>query len=153
MAGKPFSRTRRILGFWAKVTVQANECWQWQGSKNQLGYGQFWNGSNLVSAHRFAYELLIGEIPPDRELDHLCRNTSCVNPEHLETVSHKENIKRGILPVMMRQRQLSKTHCPQGHPYNVANTYTPPSHIKIGKPNRSCRICHKEGAQRWRATH
>ena len=136
-------RGKRIDSFWAKVRVLKNECWQWQGSKNQLGYGQFWGGGKLVSAHRFAYELLLGKIPPDRQLDHLCRNTSCVNPAHLEIVTGSENVKRGLLPNIMRQRQLNKTHCPQGHPYDEQNTYLRPD--KLG---RECKACRKETKKR-----
>ncbi len=81
--------------FWAKVS-KTDECWLWTGSKND-GYGKFRPVANQrpVLAHRYAYELLVGPIPRDLTLDHLCRVHSCVNPEHLEPVTRRENILRG----------------------------------------------------------
>src|SRR3954468_18429534 len=77
--------------FWAKVEKTA-ECWNWTGYTLSSGYGRFRgrragnDTASKVLAHRFSYELLIGPIPPGLVLDHLCRNTSCVNPAHLEPV-------------------------------------------------------------------
>jgi HNH endonuclease len=77
--------------FWEKVE-QGEGCWLWTGAIDR-GYGQFvWNGRKR--AHRVAYELIIGPIPEGLELDHLCRNKSCVRPEHLEPVTKAENIRR-----------------------------------------------------------
>ncbi len=112
--------------FWAKVD-KTETCWLWTGSLNQQGYGQVAvrvaGRQTSARAHRFAHELLVGPIPDGLELDHLCRVRNCVNPAHLEPVTHAENLRRS--PTAFRRlgdRQRAKTHCPQGHPYDEANT-------------------------------
>ena len=127
--------------FWAKVEVCPNGCWEWRGATNGKGYGQFWNGERAIPAHRFLYELFIKKIDGDLEIDHLCRNQKCVNPSHLEAVTHRENLRRG----MGRQHWLRKTHCKHGHPFNEENTYTRPGTIW-----RDCRICHKRWSRETR---
>lgn len=72
----------------------ADGCWVWTGSTNSRGYGQITINKKSKKAHRVMYELIRGTIPDGMELDHLCRVKSCVNPEHLEAVTHSENIKR-----------------------------------------------------------
>lgn len=83
---------------WAFVE-KTDSCWLWTGSKTRVGYGQMrvgGAGSRKTGVHRVAYELLVGRIPKGLDLDHLCRNTLCVNPDHLEPVTRKENLARGI---------------------------------------------------------
>lgn len=85
--------------FWAKVE-KTSGCWYWRGAVAGR-YGRFWVGSTrsdgrLLQAHRFAYELLIGPIPPELTIDHLCLNKLCVNPDHMEPVTGAENTRRHI---------------------------------------------------------
>lgn len=121
--------------FWSKVE-KTDTCWLWTAAKNTDGYGRFKGIDRLVQAHRFAYEQLIGPIPEGLHLDHLCRVRACVNPAHLEPVTLTENLRRG------RNPRSEKTHCPQGHPYDEANTYVSP------RGGRFCRICRNESARR-----
>lgn len=80
--------------FWRKVQKTPG-CWRWTGAIQSAGYGSIGLGEGRVgSAHRVAYELLVGPIPPGLTIDHLCRNTWCVNPAHLEAVTHQENVRR-----------------------------------------------------------
>lgn len=124
--------------FLSRVKLQPNGCWEWQGCLSDGGYGRFWCQEGVAPAHHFLYELILGAIPQGFELDHLCKNCKCVNPDHLEVVTHRENVQRGLFPELARQRQLSKTHCPYGHPYDRVNTY-----IKPNGKERDCRTCRK----------
>lgn len=99
--------------FWAKVQ-RTDSCWVWTGALTHKGYGVFHDyGNRTIQSHCFAYEHFVGSIPGDLEIDHLCRNRACVNPAHLEPVTHRTNILRGTALI---------THCPQGHAYDEANT-------------------------------
>src|SRR5687767_10789272 len=83
----------------AKVSVnQQSGCWVWTGSMYRSGYAQIrmgGRGGPLRRAHRVAFEIFRGPIPDGLELDHLCRVKACVNPWHLEPVTHAENMLRG----------------------------------------------------------
>jgi len=105
--------------FWSKVDA-SGDCWEYTGYINSDGYGRCHVrdvGHMLV--HRLAYELLIGPIPPELCIDHLCRNRRCVNPDHLEAVTPQLNTLRGATIPAVHSR---KTHCPRGHPYDETNT-------------------------------
>ena len=122
--------------FWGRVNKQGvpwqgTRCWEWRGYLAEDGYGLFSPHHHNVPAHRFAYESLIGPIPVGLQLDHLCRNRACVNPSHLEPVTARTNQLRGIGPPATNAR---KTHCPQGHPYDLPNT-------NWYKNHRRCRTC------------
>jgi len=107
-------------------------CWNWIGSCDNKGYGRVGNHIGSGLSHRTMYELHRESIPLDLQIDHLCQNTGCVNPYHMEIVDNATNYSRRI----------RKTHCPQGHPYSILNTYNRPSSPEI----RRCRICRqKEG--------
>lgn len=99
-----------------KVKVDGiTNCWIWIGAAIPLGYGRFsWKPCGGY-AHRAAYMLFKGKIPSGKELDHLCRVPSCVNPDHLEAVTHKVNTYRSPI------HNANKTHCPQGHPLSGRN--------------------------------
>lgn len=121
---------------WAKVRKSAG-CWLWMGSRNALGYGQVQRGrrgEGLIQAHRATYELIVGPIPAGLELDHLCRQPSCVRPDHLEPVTQAEN----------KRRANQHPDCVNGHPFDEANTYI----RRDGA--RMCRACHRERARRGR---
>jgi hypothetical protein len=82
--------------FWENVDG-SGDCWEWTGTKLPTGYGKLSVNQHKIYAHRYAYELLVGPIPEGLELDHLCRNRPCVNPDHLEPVTHAENNRRARL--------------------------------------------------------
>lgn len=149
-----YGDTRLPQRFWAKVTVDpATGCWVWTAAKAPNGYGKVQAGSrrdgtrHIRSAHRFAYEALMGPVPEGKQLDHLCRVRACVNPAHMEPVTNRENTMRGALPANMRARggahNRAKTHCRNGHPYSEANTY-------VYKNQRYCRACNNEQTRRRR---
>lgn len=133
-----------LVRFEAKVIKDAG-CWLWIGAKQSGGYGRFMVCSDprtLILAHRYSYELARGPIPDGLTLDHLCRNTSCVNPEHLEPVTRAVNAQRG-------SRNAVKTHCDYGHEFTPENIYAAPSRPEI----RDCRACRKvRSAERHAAT-
>ena|SRR3990167_3261492 len=118
--------------FWSKVE-KTDSCWNWKGSRIQ-GYGYFRLGK-WRRAHRISYEWSKGKIPNGLQIDHLCRNRSCVNPNHMELVTLQENVKRGDSGLW----QKLKTHCPQGHEYNKENIGS----WGLKRNKRSCKICHK----------
>lgn len=80
--------------FWSKVN-KTDSCWIWTATLYDSGYGRFRYNNKWNKAHRIAYNFLVGEIPEGLELDHLCRVRCCVNPDHLEPVTHRENMVRG----------------------------------------------------------
>lgn len=124
-----------IERFWSRVDA-SGDCWEWTGGRDRNGYARFHLGFQPRPAelvHRIAYRLLVGPIQPGLQLDHLCRVRHCVNPDHLEPVTATVNVRRSTAPA----RQLQKTHCPSGHPYDQENTYFQPDGA------RRCRLCHR----------
>ena len=127
--------------FWPKVDVSHPlGCWEWIAYVNPKGYGDFNVSGRPVHAHRVAYELLRGPIPDGLHLDHLCRNTSCVNPDHLEAVTPADNALRGFGVLAKHAR---KTTCARGHVFTAENT----SLTKLG---RRCRTCHRQNEKERR---
>ncbi len=113
--------------FWSKV-AKTKDCWEWTAARAGGGYGRFYLDGHLVQAHRFAYEVERGPVPDGLVLDHLCRNTACVRPDHLEAVEHGENLRRGT-----KLKHLKV--CKSGR------------HDMAGRnlmPGRRCRACHNE---------
>jgi len=173
-----------LARFFAKIRPLSNGCWEWTAYKTKRllqtvagdwrvdgGYGMFWlNGTN-VCAHAAAYVHCIGAVPEGLELDHLCRNRACVNPTHLEPVTHSVNMRRGQHAASYseitkqrvsaakrgktrpwtdewRARLLAhniakgqRTHCKYGHEYDEANTYWRTE--SNGRKSRMCRTCYK----------
>lgn len=134
--------------FWPKVRGgDVETCWEWTAATCGRGYAHFaLGGGRTTKGHRFAYALLIGDVPDDLKLDHLCRNIICVNPWHLEPVPQQVNILRGE-SVAARNREV--TACPSGHPYTPENT-------RNYRGRRYCWTCHRLRARQrraWPRTH
>lgn len=139
----------RIL---ARVIVADDGCWVWQSTKKD-GYGMAVVGYSVDPrrpvkrpAHRVAYEASIGPVPPGLDLDHLCRNRACCNPAHLEPVTRRENVLRGMLPAMMRDKAAAQTHCYKGHPLSGDN-------LQLQGPNKKFRVCRTCRAHRRRIAY
>lgn len=135
---------RMLSRFWAKVD-KSDGCWMWTAAKKQYGYGVFNAGGKFVLAHRFAYELLVGEIPNGLMCCHHCDTPSCVNPAHIFLGTNKDNAadrdkkNRLILPVESQFK--CKPSCKYGHEYTPENTYIHTG--RQGKPFRGCLICQR----------
>ena len=106
-------------------------CWIWLGPVSG-GYGRVSLQGARFSAHRVSFEALCGPIPDGKEIDHLCRVRCCVNPGHLEAVTHRENLRRASVPSTLNA---AKTHCDRGHQFDSGNTRN------YGKRHR--RVCLK----------
>lgn len=111
-------------------------CWLWKASRVEGGYGQIVRGGRHYRAHRYIYELLVGDIPTGMQLDHLCRQRSCVNPDHLRLVTNRENV---FAPGSKTRTKANaeKTHCLRGHEFTAENTET------RRNGGRRCRECHR----------
>lgn len=114
-------------------------CWIWLLYRDKDGYGRYTAGTTRWLAHRWYYEQHVGPIPDGLEIDHLCRVRACVNPEHMEPVTHAENSRRGIQPGSLL------THCIHGHEFTPENTYARPG------GGRDCRTCIRERVARYNA--
>lgn len=102
------------------VSIDANGCWNWTGTKSPKGYALTQVDGVSKRAHRVIYELTNGPVPTGLQLDHLCRNRGCVNPDHLEPVTGKVNVLRGV---GVTAQNAKKTHCHRGHPLSGDNIY------------------------------
>lgn len=153
--GRTHLRVAPADRFWSKVDKngpipehrpELGPCWNWLGSKHHTGYGYFYLGEidgvrRHGLAHRFSYELQYGAIPVDLEIDHLCRNRSCVNPSHAETVTRVENVRRGKSPSTLTA---ATGVCRQGHEMSADNVYVFP-----GDGGRRCRKCMRNRQNEW----
>jgi HNH endonuclease len=110
-----------------------SDCWVWPGRIDSDGYGRL---GHRQLAHRAVYVAARGPIPANYEIDHLCMNRACFNPDHLEVTTHSENTHRAVL---------SRTHCKRGHLWNQENTYTRPL-----DGSRFCRTCNLENTRSYR---
>lgn len=127
--------------FMSKVEV-TDGCWEWSGAVQSSGYGNFWAGGVHYLAHRFSYETFVGHIPDGFVIDHLCRNRTCVCPEHLEPVTQSKNVHRS--PYTLVSLNSAKTECHKGHHLSGKNLYTCPS------GTRYCKECRRRrDRDRW----
>lgn len=137
-------RTKKNLlhRFFQKVEIPfSNGCWVWKSSLDQKGYARMWSGTQSIPAYRFIYTELIGPIPPNHDLHHVCGNgaSGCVNPFHLKPLTRKDHIHISNGPCGINAR---KTYCKHGHPLFGANLYQHPN------GGRTCRICvNKSGVE------
>lgn len=138
--------------FWEKIEF-VEDCWLWVASKDTGGYGVFFVGklhgrTKNARAHVYSYELFVGPKPKGMDLDHLCRNRACVNPAHLEPVTRRENVMRGltvtgVYGAVLQNRQ--KTHCVNGHMFTTKNTRL---EFRRGSWRRRCLACGTESKRR-----
>lgn len=130
--GKTYSRRGApLIDRLEASMVKTAHCWIWAKHLNGDGYGVIRVGGRIQMAHRVSYEVHVGPIPDGLVIDHLCRNRACMRPDHLEPVSHAENVRRGAS--MER-----KTHCSSGHEFTEENTYWV----------RHCVTCQRESRKR-----
>lgn len=127
-------KPRPAIERWERLVIKVDDgCWLWTGATQAGGYGRFFGEDRkAVLVHRWTYEHFVGPIPDGLTIDHLCRNTSCVNPDHLEPVTREVNAHRG-------NPNAGKTHCTNGHEFTPENTYVPPKRPGV----RACRACRK----------
>lgn len=129
---------------WKSINPETG-CWEWTRTLSEDGYGKVpISGSRYGSVHRISYQIAKGEIPDGFELDHLCRNRRCFNPDHLEPVTRRTNVVRGLLPGMMKRKAVSQTHCKNGHLLFGENLVLQGPEKKF----RVCRICRAERQKR-----
>jgi hypothetical protein len=136
----PILTPDELARFHSRIEKREGGCWQWTGFRDRHGYGSFYvrrgihRGMLLV--HRISYSQAHGNIPQDLSIDHLCLNTSCCNPSHLEAVPIAVNMSRSH--VHSPRKWKLKTHCPRGHEYTERNTYR-----WKGGNKRQCLACYR----------
>jgi hypothetical protein len=118
-----------------RYTVTESGCWLWDGATTSKGYGRFRVNRKYILAHRYFFEVFTStRVPPGMHLDHLCRRKSCVNPDHLEIVTPRENNLRSNSPSAINAR---RTECKNGHALSGDNLLISP------KGDRRCRACNR----------
>lgn len=133
--------------FLVKVNF-TEDCWEWTATKNPKGYGRFRVGK-VRQAHRWLWEQVVAPIPEGLELDHLCKNRGCVNPDHLEPVTHQVNVARAkpnsvALKAMWAERHAEQTRCSKGHEFTEENT-------AWYRNRRQCRTCNRDYRRQYNA--
>lgn len=140
-------RTRAIppeARFWEKV-AKTPTCWEWTGARNSRGYGALGVNSKPWLAHRYSYTLAYGAIGDGLTLDHLCRNIICVRPEHLQAVSTRTNVLRGIGPSAVNAL---REFCIHGHALTPDNVRQ-----RTDKRGRRCVTCERIRNREWQRAH
>lgn len=117
-------------------TVNRDECWLWAGGTDKSDYGtvSYWYDGRVMAkkAHRVMYEYFVGEVPKGKELDHTCNTPRCINPDHLQPLTHRENMRKLYKP----------NHCNRGHELTPDNVYTYIKNKKTGRIGVQCKTCH-----------
>ena len=131
----PVLNEKDVERFFVKVK-KTNTCWIWTASKTKNGYGAFGIRNIMYYTHRVSYFIKHGKISKILSIDHLCHNRICVNPNHLQEVTQKENTIRGDTGLHHK----IKTHCPNGHSYDRKT--------KIG--GRFCSICKSKNDKKYK---
>jgi hypothetical protein len=137
---------RRIANPLSRYTVTDSGCWEYRHALTTTGYARLSIGSRTTGdrrttyAHRVSYEAAHGPIPAGFHIDHLCRNHCCINPDHLEAVTPRENTLRGFGPASVNAL---KTHCPRGHEYDTGTT----------EGWRGCKRCNVQRSLKWFRAH
>ena len=139
---KPRTGSGRGLNVWYRIDA-SGDCWEWTGYRNTDGYGKVVIDKKQRYVHRVVWEALVGTIPDGHQIDHLCRNPPCCNPDHLQVVTPVENIRRGF-------GNVRKTYCPQGHRYSGENLY---EYVSASGTRRRCNTCNTESQRRFRQKH
>ena len=150
---RPVLKVPAVERFHSKYEVADDGCWLWTATLGHTGYAIFHIESRDALAHRWAYEQFVGPVPDGLELDHLCHTRDgtcpggtscchrrCVNPEHLEPVTARENVRRGKSFAAVHA---AKTHCVNGHLFDEENT------LVLGDGGRRCKACRREISRRW----
>jgi HNH endonuclease len=114
-----------------------NKCWIWTGATNDDGYGVVGIEGKIKYVHRVSFEAIVGPVPEELELDHLCKIRVCYNPNHLEPVTHLENVRRG------ESFNRNKIVCKNGHEFTIENT------VNRVTGGRYCRQCNRDRYQKW----
>ena len=141
-----FSDHERFFKF-IKIS-QGGDCWDWIGAKNSDGYGMFLFSNGLVRArrqfraHRVSYSIFKGELSKDLVIDHICRNKSCVNPDHLREVTNKVNIIENSSSIAALHK--AKNFCSNGHEYTIENTF-----YRSNASHRNCKQCNRNNANNY----
>lgn len=110
--------------------LEGTQCWIWPGRPDRNGYARIHINGHRMMVHRWVYQRFVGELPYELELDHLCRVRNCVNPKHLEPVTHAENMERARVHRVYARR----SHCFRGHEMVSENLY-------YSRDRRSCKKC------------
>jgi hypothetical protein len=126
----------------SRIPIGAARCWDWQGSKNESGYGVLWWDGRAQRAHRASYESFVDPIPEGMLVCHRCDNPACVRPDHLFLGTVADNtadkVAKGRQSRAGGMRPLNLAYCPHGHEYTLENTK------HNAKGSKICRACHNE---------